>query len=595
MTGKPLAKGESVRKSLGYFGVLAAGVLITVLPQASRVLAQGQGQGASNHAEFVEGRILAKFRSSGRASEVAGQFGAAVEKELGPTGVLVLQLPNAASAEAVALAMSHHPDVEFAEVDSFVPPTLIPNDPLFPSQWHLSKISSPAAWDQSTGYSGLIVAVLDTGVDGTHPDLVSEMVAGWNMYDNNSNTADVYGHGTNVAGTIAAAADNANGVAGVIWNARIMPIRISDLTGYALYSTAAQGLTWAADHGARIANISFEMSTSSAVMSAAQYFQNHGGVVTIAAGNAGTLLSSADSPYVLTVSASDSQDLLASWSNRGSIIDVAAPGVGIYTTMRGGGYGSVSGTSFAAPVTAGVAALVLSANPNLTGAQALNIVKASADDLGAAGWDALYGTGRVNAASAVALALNSSVVDTVVPNVSFTSPQNGGSAAGTITVQVAATDNTSVASVNLKVDGVSVGTDATAPYTFSLNTLSLPNGSHALTATAVDTAGNVASAGIGIVVNNVTDTTKPVSFFTSPQNGATVIGNATLTASATDNISVVKTEIYIDGVLKASSGGSSASARWNTKPVSAGAHVLTAKSYDAAANAGTSSITVFVK
>jgi len=584
-----------VRKRLGYFGVLAVGVLITALPQASRVLAQGQGQSASKHAEFVEGRILAKFRSSDRAANVAGQFGAAVEKELGPTGVLVLQLPNAVSAEAVALAMSHHPDVEFAEVDNFVPPSLIPNDPLFPSEWHLSKISTPAAWDQSTGYSGLIVAVLDTGVDGTHPDLVSEMVAGWNMFDNNSNTADVYGHGTNVAGTIAAAGDNASGVAGVIWNARIMPIRISDLAGYATYSAAAQGLTWAADHGARIANISYEMSTSSAVISAAQYFQNHGGVVTIAAGNAGSLLSAADSPYVLTVSASDPQDLLASWSNRGSIIDVAAPGVGIYTTMRGGGYSGVSGTSFAAPVTAGVAALVLSANPNLTGAQALNIVKASADDLGAAGWDSLYGTGRVNAASAVALALNSSLVDTVVPNVSFTSPQNGGSAAGTITVQVAATDNTSVASVNLKVDGVSAGIDATAPYTFSLNTLSLPNCSHSLTATAVDTAGNAASAGIGIVVNNVTDTTAPVSFFTSPQNGATVAGNVSLTASATDNISVVKTEIYIDGVLKASSGGSSASARWNTKPVGAGAHVLTVKSYDAAGNAGASSITVFVK
>jgi thermitase len=582
-----------VRTRLGFLRFLLVVMTITSLPPASRMLAQGPG--ASDHAPFVEGRVLAKFRSPDRAATVAAPFGAVIEKELGSTGVLVLRLPNTVSAEAVALAMSRHPEVEFAEVDILVPPSRLPNDPLFASQWHLAKISSSSAWDQSTGYSGLIIAVLDTGVDGTHPDLSSGMVGGWNMYDNNSNTADVYGHGTKVAGTIAATSDNANGVSGIVWNSRIMPIRISDPAGWAASSAAAQGLIWAADHGARIANISYEVSDSATVTSAAQYFQQHGGVVTISAGNAGSVLSSSDNPYVLTVSATDSQDLLASWSNRGSNIDVAAPGVNVYTTTQGGSYGAVSGTSFSAPVAAGVAALVLSVNPALSGAQALNIVKGSADDLGPAGWDPSYGAGRVNAAAAVALALNSSAGDRVAPYVSFASPQDGMSAAGSITVQVGASDDISVASVQLKVDGTNVGIDTTSPYTFPLNTLGLANGPHSLVATAVDTSGNSSPASITIGVNNVADTVAPVSFFNSPQNGAAVTGNTTLSAGATDNIAVVRVDIFIDGVLKSTTAGSGGSARWNTKSAGKGAHTLTAVSYDAAGNRGSANITVFVK
>src|SRR5262249_39732123 len=158
--------------------------------------------------------------------------------------------------------------------------------------------------------------------------------------DNNSDTHDVYGHGTPVAGTAAASSNNGAGVASVTWNCRIMPVRISDTTGYAYYSTTASALTWAADHRARVANLSYEMSTSGTVTSAAQYFQSKGGVVTMSAGNYSTFVSAADNPYVLTVSATDSNDLLTTFSNYGNIIDLAAPGVGIYSTDNGGGYGS---------------------------------------------------------------------------------------------------------------------------------------------------------------------------------------------------------------------------------------------------------------
>jgi subtilisin family serine protease len=235
-------------------------------------------------------------------------------------------------------------------------------------------------------------------------------------------------------------------------------------------------------------NISYEMSASSTVASAAQYFQNRGGVVTIAAGNSAAYLSISDNPYVLTVSATDDQDNLASWSNMGTIVDVSAPGVNIYTTFAGGGYGPVSGTSFAAPVTAGVAALVLATNPSLSGAQAQSIVKKAVDDLGTPGWDGQYGYGRVNAAAAVAAAMNGNVADNIPPSVGFVSPKNGGTVAATTSVEVSAADNNAVASVTLKVDGFRSRTDTFAPYTFALNTMGLPNGTHTLTAVASDAA-----------------------------------------------------------------------------------------------------------
>ena len=196
------------------------------------------------------------------------------------------------------------------------------------------------------------------------------------------------------------------GVASVAFGCKLMPVRISDTSGLGYSSTVASGLTWAADHGARVANISYEFTGDSAVDSAAQYFNSKGGVVTVSAGNYSTVLTIPDDPNVLTVSATDSNDAIASWSNTGTPIDLAAPGVGIWTTTAGGGYSPASGTSFSAPVTAGVAALVISANPSLTSAQVQQVLKQSADDLGAPGWDPVYGWGRVNAQKAVAAAIN---------------------------------------------------------------------------------------------------------------------------------------------------------------------------------------------
>jgi subtilisin family serine protease len=242
-------------------------------------------------------------------------------------------------------------------------------------------------------------------VDSTHPDLTSKIVPGWNFANNNSDTSDVYGHGTAVAGAAAASSNNGTGVASVAWGCLILPVRVSDTQGNAPASLIANGLRWAADNGARVANISYNVSGNATVSNAAKYFQQAGGVVTVSAGNDAAFISSQDNRYVLTVSATDNLDNSAYYTNTGNNIDLSAPGSVIYTTLSGGGYGYASGTSFSAPIVAGVAALVMSANSSLTPTKVQDTLKQSADDKGPAGWDPRYGSGRVNAAAAVTLAL----------------------------------------------------------------------------------------------------------------------------------------------------------------------------------------------
>lgn len=570
--------------------------LVTGLPPypTSTTVAQSRVERPQVGAPFVPGRVLVQFRPETlalRTVDVIAETGASDTGEIAGTGVHIVELPAGADEQAFVEAFQSRQEVEFAELDRTVPlAEIVPDDPWYGSwEWYLTKISAPSAWSTTTGSSSITIAIIDSGVDGTHEDLASKMVPGWNVYNNNSDTSDVVGHGTSVAGTAAAATNNGKGVASIAWNCRIMPIRVTDTTGYLTWSNAASGLTWAADHGARVANISAEVSDSSTVRSAAQYFQSRGGVVTCSAGNEATFDPSADNPYILTVSATDGNDALCSWSNTGNNVDLSAPGTA-YTTYRGGGYGSASGTSIAAPVVAGVAALVLSVNPSLTASQVQDILKQSADDRGSPGWDPSYGWGRVNAARAVSLAGGGGAGDTTAPTVSITSPSAGAAVSGTVSVLAVANDNVSVASMSLSVDGVPLGGDNTAPYAFTWNTTNVANGVHALTATATDAAGNSASASVSVTVNNFGDTTPPSVSITSPGNGANVAGNVSVLVSAMDNVGVVKVELYVDGSLTSTSISAPFSTKWNSRRATVGAHTLQSRAYDAAQNAGVSAL-----
>jgi thermitase len=500
--------------------------------------------------------------------------------------------------QAIVRALSNNPNIEFAELDLLVEATTVTaNDPYYTNAWHLSKMQLPTAWDTAKG-NGVVVAILDSGVNGEHNDLAANMVAGWNSVSRNNDTADINGHGTKVAGVVAAISDNNTGVTSIAWHASIMPVRITnDSTGYAYYSDVANGLTWAADNGADIANISYRVSGSSTVTNAAQYLRNKGGLVVASAGNGGSNLNCSDNASIITVSATNSDDNKASWSDYGNCIDVAAPGVGIWTTTRSGGYNAPSGTSFASPATAATLALIKSANLNLSNDELENILESSADKTKSSGeFSTFYGHGRVDAAAAVAMAQQAPDIDQQAPTVAITSPIENSTQVGIFNINVNADDNISVSAVTLYADDIYIGADNVAPFSFSFDSNNVDDGNVAFTAFANDGTGNQGSSATHwLVIDNIVDvqdTIAPTVTITNPADGSTVSGHVAISVSATDNIGVSKVELYIDGQLTAQANRSELSYRWNSRKADAGLHTILSKAFDAAGNQTQSSVQV---
>ena len=328
---------------------------------------------------------------------------AVVRKHWPQTAVLTLEVPEE-SSEAIRESLERTGLFEYVERDRYAHTAEAPNDPGFLSEWHQFKIQSPQAWSVTTGSPSVMVAVIDSGVFGTHPDLTSNLAPGWNFLQSNSDTSDLQGHGTAVAGTIAAAGNNGIGVAGVTWQSHIMPLVVVDENDLAAYSDIAEAIRYAADQGVRVMNISLGGADSSATLqSAVDYAWDKGALIFAAAMNnvASTPSYPAACNHVMAVSATDTNDHLASFSNYGDWIAISAPGSSILTTTNGGGYAYWFGTSFASPIAAGVAALSLSVNPSLTNAELVTILETSADRVGLPGFDPSFGWGRVNAFNAV--------------------------------------------------------------------------------------------------------------------------------------------------------------------------------------------------
>lgn len=565
---------------------------------AMATLLVGGAATAAQPTEWVKGRVIVETRAGLSADElakiVAPHGGKA--RRMGGSNLHIIELPGQASETAVAQQLARNPHLKFAELDGLSKPSLVSNDPYLGSEWHLTKIGAMAAWDIGQG-SGVTVAILDTGVDASHPDLASRIVPGWNFYSNLSDTSDVYNHGTGVAGTAAAITNNGAGVAGMAGLARIMPLKVSADTGSASWSAMAQALTYAADHGVRVANISYMVGGVASVQSAAQYMKNKGGLVFVAAGNTGTASVDLASTSLITVAATDANDQRASWSTYGPYVSLAAPGVGLYTTTKGGGYVSESGTSFSSPLAAGVAAAVMSANPALTSTQVEQILFSTATDLGPVGRDVSFGYGRVNAAAAVQAALATPAADTQAPTVGIASPAASGTVSGLVVVSINSADNVGVARVDLKVNGTLLASDTTAPFGFSWDSTKLPNGMASLTAVAYDAAGNSASSStVSVNVANAVaaDTVAPVVAIANPVNGSKVSGIVAITASASDNAGVtgITQALYIDGAKVASATGGKLSYSWNTRKAAVGTHAVKVVAVDAAGNSGTASVSV---
>ncbi len=540
----------------------------------------------------VPDRLLVQHRigtDSAAANRLFRAHGASAQAYHDALRVTVLTVDPARRNE-IQKALEESGLFEFVEPDYLAHVTNTPNDPGYPNQWHLGQIQAPSAWNITTGSTGVPIAMVDSGMDPTHPDLASKIIAGWNFVSGNSTVTDTMGHGTQTAGTVAAIGNNGIGVAGVAWQNPLMPLIVVDSTGYASYSNMASAITYAAQHGVRIINVSLGGSSPSSVLqSAVTYAWGQGSVVFAAAGNSG--INGPDYPagcqYVVSVGATDSTDTWQSWSNYGSFLSLTAPGLNIYTTAVGGGYIFDSGTSFASPIAAGVGALMLSESPGLSASALVSALEQNADDLGAPGWDEYYGWGRVNAFRAV----NAVASVPAAPVVSIASPSTGTTVKGMVSTAGSASANAGLSEIQFLVDGNVAGTSSASPFSFPWNTATASNGSHTLMVKAYSATNAVGSATVSVVVNNtvVVDTTPPTVNIQSPINGTTLgNGNVTVSASASDNVGVTEVAIYVDGVLDYNGSVAPYSFVLNGKKLTSGTHTIYAHAWDAAGNMGTS-------
>lgn len=558
---------------------------------------------AGNANKFVSGELLIQPKagvSKNKIDKLLESHGAATLGEIKRIKVRKIKVPVQA-LEKVEIALEKNPNISFVEKNYLAEPGYVPDDSDYPSQWYLPKIQAPGGWDMETGSTDVPIAIIDSGVDPTHPDLEGKLIAGYNFLQNNTDTQDVLGHGTAVAGTAAAMSNNYTGIAGVAWNDPIMPLVVLNANDYASYYDIARAITYAADKGIRVINISIGGSSSSSTLqNAVNYAWNKGAVIFACAMN-----NSTDAPYypaacanVVSVSATTSSDTLASFSDYGDWIDISAPGVSILTTNRGGGYGRWNGTSFSSPIAAGVAALVLSANPSLTNDQVVNIIKQNADDLGAVGYDPYFGYGRVNAYRSLLAALSTTPApDTSAPSVAINTPQTGATVSGQITVGVSAIDNVGVERVELYIDGNELAADTTAPYQFVWDTTSYNDGNYDLQAIAYDSAGNQGySASIGVSVHNnvITDNVPPVVTIVAPKDGDSISGRQVVEISASDDNGINSLALSIDGQpVKTITNKNDLRWNWNTRKESQGPHTISAMAVDTAGNVGEQSITVY--
>ena len=525
-------------------GLLAWVVLVWPLPAAG----MGSRPTSGRH---VSGEILVGFRQGTTLVDIAQlntAHGAAIIDAIPQLRVVRVRIPKGSDEGRVAAAYQRNPHVQYAEPDYIASVLDTPNDPYLGYQWNMAKVQASGAWEITTGSAGVAVAILDTGIDLSHPDLQGKVVASVNFSDS-STASDVNGHGTHVAGIVGAATNNGQGVAGLGYSTTLMNVKVMGDNGTGGDSWIAQGIVWAADHGAKVINMSLGAPFySSTLEDAVNYAWSKGVVVVAAAGNEGSNTPFYPAAYtnVIAVASTDMFDKLAPLSDYGDWVDVAAPGGNIYSTLPNNNYASLSGTSMASPHVAGLAGLVFTrvtdSNANgLLNDEVRSCIQQNADDIGVAG----IGSGRINALRSVQCSsavpsptpvptataapppaptptptatpvppptamptppptptATPSAGDKTPPQVTLQRPGQGLTVKGSVPMSASASDNVRVAKVSFYVDGVLYRTDTSAPYSASWQSRKWSNGLHAITARAFDTAGNVSEDTHTVTVQN---------------------------------------------------------------------------------------------
>lgn len=373
---------------------------------AADLLQLDQSQYATDH-------FLVQFREGTSTATALGTAvaGAKISKQVSSDGWYEATLTPSGNLSSSLQAFQNVSSVLTAAPDFRVQLTATPNDTNYASQWALENsndadIDAAQAWNYGTS-SSVVVAVIDTGIDYNHVDLASNIwtnsrevagngvdddrngytddVRGWNFVSDNNNPMDDNGHGTHVAGTIGAVGNNGIGVSGIAWSVKVMALKFMDSTGSGMLSDAVAAIDYARANGAKIINASWGGGGfSSALQTAITRFQNAGGIFVAAAGNessnnATTASYPANYSGVISVAASTSSDTLASFSNYGTNVDIAAPGQNIFSTIPGNRYASYSGTSMASPHVAGALALLWGQAPSLTATQLVSLVMNNTD------------------------------------------------------------------------------------------------------------------------------------------------------------------------------------------------------------------------
>jgi len=370
----------------------------------------GDAVGLDLNAPAVPGQFVIKFKNSTSKASRANSLSALGAVQIDRIEALdaeVVEFASLKSNDSLAMrqamveSLLKDGNIEYAEPNFIYTSTYTPNDPGRSSQWAWGVTQAYTGWDITRGSSSVVVAVVDTGIQSTHPDLDAKIVAGYDYIDNDSTPNDGNGHGTHVAGTVAAETNNSTGGAGTCPNCRLMGVRVLNNSGSGTLAGVANGITYAANNGAKVINLSLGGGGSTALQNAVNYAWGRGVFLACAAGNSNTSSTTSAYPAAYTncfaVASTTSTDARSSFSNYGTWVEVAAPGSSIYSTWINSGYNTINGTSMATPHVAGLAGLLSS--QGLTNSQIKSKICSSSDQISGTG--TRWTCGRINIYKAV--------------------------------------------------------------------------------------------------------------------------------------------------------------------------------------------------